>query len=145
MDAGLYVRRRTGVKLGVSAASAAVMLSLYAFLIPGGGAMGAALATLLGFAFLAAATYAATQRVFPVRYEYGRLAALLGLAGATWAAGRLMPPGWVGVAGKAALLALAPALAWFAGLVTRQEKRHARAALAAAIARLRATPLPTST
>ena len=42
MDAGLYVRRRTGLKLGVTLSATAVMLLLYAVLIPRYRSMGAA-------------------------------------------------------------------------------------------------------
>src|ERR1019366_2533559 len=45
MDAGFYVRRRTGLKLYISLASTVVILVLYVVLIPTYGAMGAALAT----------------------------------------------------------------------------------------------------
>lgn len=126
MDAGLYVCRRTGVKFAVTAAAAAVMVALYAALIPSHGATGAAAATLGGFAFLAVATYLASQRVFPVCYEWGRLAGLLALVGGAWLAGQAMPGGWAGVAAKACVLASVPALAWLVGLVSGEEKALAR-------------------
>ena len=45
MDAGFYVRRRTGLKLYITLAATAVILVLYSVLIPLYGAMGAAAAT----------------------------------------------------------------------------------------------------
>src|SRR5262249_19810772 len=72
IDAGLYVRHRTGLKLAVTVAATLVTLACYALFIPPWGAMGAALATLAGFAFLAAATHVVTQRIFYVEYEIGR-------------------------------------------------------------------------
>jgi O-antigen/teichoic acid export membrane protein len=123
MDAGLYVRRRTGLKLGITAGATAVIVGLYAALIPGHGALGAALATLGGFAFMAACTWAVTQRVFPVRYEWGRLAVFLALTVAVWLAGQALPraPGlWLA---KGGLWLLAPVLLWVGGLISPAEKR----------------------
>jgi O-antigen/teichoic acid export membrane protein len=138
------VRRRTGLKLWVALAATAVMLVLYALLIPPYGAAGAALATLGGFAFLAAATWATTQRIFVVRYEWLRLAAGLGLAAALWLASRGLPAEPWAVAAKAALWALWPALLWLCGLVSAEEKARVRSALRLAFAAVRrgCTPAP---
>jgi O-antigen/teichoic acid export membrane protein len=137
MDAGFYVRRRTGLKLWVALAAAAVMLALYALLIPPYGAGGAAFATLGGFAFLAVCTWATTQRIFFVRYEWLRLAAGLGLAVALWLTSRGLPADAWGFAAKAGLWALWPALLWLCGLVSPEEKQHVRAGLRLALAALR--------
>lgn len=117
-DAGLYIRNRAGLKLAVTAAATAVMLALYAWLIPLYHGIGAALATLGGFAFLAGLTYAASQRVFPVRYEWGRLAGLVALTAALWGVGQLQP--W-GLAGKVGLSLAAP-LVMMAALASAEEK-----------------------
>ncbi len=117
MDAGLYVTRRTGLKLGVTVAAAAVMLGLYAVLIPAWGSKGAALATLGGFFFLALATYVVSQRVFPVVYPWPRLAGLLGLACGLWLLGQALPEGPWSLPGRVGLWLAALPLAWAAGLV----------------------------
>jgi O-antigen/teichoic acid export membrane protein len=142
MDAGLYVRHRTGLKLGISLAATAVMLLLYALLIPPYGGMGAALATLGGFAFLALCTWRVTQRVFPVRYEWRRLALLLALAVALWLPARALPAEPWALAVKAGLWLLAPLLIWLAGLMTAQEKGHVRDLGREVLARLRQRPRP---
>jgi O-antigen/teichoic acid export membrane protein len=126
MDAGFYVRHRTGLKLGATLAATAVMLALYAALIPRHGSLGAALATLGGFGFLAAHTLRTTQRIFPVRYEWLRLAAMLSLAVALWLASRLLPAAAWAVPLKAGLWLVAPVLAWQTGLVSRAEKKYVR-------------------
>jgi O-antigen/teichoic acid export membrane protein len=126
MDAGFYVRHHTGLKLGTTLAATAVMLVLYAVLIPRHGSMGAALATLGGFAFLAASTFWTTQRIFPVRYEWLRLAAMLSLAVALWLASRPLPVAAWAAPLKAVLWLLAPVLAWQTGLVSRAEKKYLR-------------------
>jgi O-antigen/teichoic acid export membrane protein len=136
MDSGLYVRRRTGLKLLVTVASTAVMVGLYVWLIPAHGAMGAALATLGGFAFLAGATWAVSQRIFPVRYEWPRLAGLFGLAVALWLVGRLVPAEPWGWAARAGLWLAAPALWWLGGLVSTEEKQAVRAFVRSGLGRL---------
>jgi O-antigen/teichoic acid export membrane protein len=138
MDSGFYVSRRTAWKSPITLASTAVMLSLYALLIPGRGAAGAALATLGGFAFHAALTWRVTQRVFPVRYEWRRTGAALALAVAAWLLARLVPTGPLAVPLKAALWPAWVLTLWFAGLVSPAEKQQVRETVAAALNWIRA-------
>ncbi|MFO0930458.1 MAG: lipopolysaccharide biosynthesis protein [Gemmataceae bacterium] len=130
MDGGFYIRRRMGRKLAVTVAATVVILALYAVLIPWYGGMGAAVATVGGFAFLAVATLAVTQRIFAVRYEWHRLAAGCAIVVALWYVGNLLPIGGWGLPAKAALLLLAPLLAWAAGLVSDEERATVDAGLA---------------
>jgi O-antigen/teichoic acid export membrane protein len=126
MDAGFYIRRWTQGKLWTALASAAVMLLLYAALIPPYASLGAALATLIGFAFHALFTYCVTQRFFPVRYEFGRLAWMLGLAGLLWACSRLFDSSSDTILLKVGLWSLWPTGLWLFGVVSPAEKRWAR-------------------
>ncbi len=127
MDAGLYVRHRTGLKLGISLATTTVMLLLYALLIPTYGSMGAALATLIGFGFLAACTWTVVRNVFSIRYEWSRLAALLALTIGLWLVSRLFPIAWWVWPVKASLWLLGPLLIWYTGLISHGEKEQVRA------------------
>jgi O-antigen/teichoic acid export membrane protein len=127
MDAGLYVRHRTGLKLGITLATTAIMLLLYAVLIPSYGSMGAAIATLVGFAFLAVCTWGVTQRVFPVHYEWPRLLALLGLTIGLWSLSRFLPADPWTIPLKVGLWLLAPMAVWFMGLISHREREHVRA------------------
>jgi O-antigen/teichoic acid export membrane protein len=127
MDAGLYLRHRTGLKLGITLATTAVMLTSYALLIPAHGSMGAAYATLIGFAFLALSTFVVTQRIFPVCYEWDRVLALLTLSIGLWLLSRLLPQTpWAWLA-KGGLWLLGPVLVWSTGLMSHREKEHVRA------------------
>jgi O-antigen/teichoic acid export membrane protein len=139
MDAAFYIRRRTGLKLGITLAATAVMLFLYATLIPAWGSVGAALATLGGFAFLAVCTYFVTQRIFPVRYEWGRLLTAFALALGLWLAARGLPLGSWSIAAKAGLWLLWPSLLWLAGIVSSGEKQQLLALLGSIRAWLRRT------
>jgi O-antigen/teichoic acid export membrane protein len=148
MDSAFYVRRRTGLKLGITLASTAVMVALYFALIPTYKSRGAALATLLGFAFHAAFTWWVTQRVFPVRYERGRLAAMLSLAVGLWLASRGLPASAWAWPVKFGLWALWPLALWHVGLISALEKQYAGSFLRQAVlvltdgvARLRAVHL----
>jgi O-antigen/teichoic acid export membrane protein len=137
MDAGLYVRRRTGLKLGITLVTTVLMLTLYGVLIPRHGSMGAAVATLVGFAFLAVCTWAVTRRLFPVRYEWGRLAGLLALTVGLWLLSRLLPAGPWAWPAKTGLWLLAPAAVWCGGLMSGREKAHVRALTGEARQRVR--------
>jgi O-antigen/teichoic acid export membrane protein len=124
MDAGFYVSHCTARKLGITLLSTAIMLGLYFGLIPGMGSMGAALATLVGFFFLAFHTWYVTQRVFPVHYEWRRLTALVGMTLALWLLSRVLPVSlWV-CPFRLLLVLAAPVLIWFSGLMTAAEKEQ---------------------
>lgn len=140
MDSAFYVRRRTGLKPWIAAVSTAVMLGLYVWLIPQYGAQGAAYATLGGFFFHAVATYAVSQRVFPVRYEFVRTAGMLGLAIALVFAAKCFGSGLATVPAKLALCAVWPVLLWMSGIMTEEEKRWILAAIQRGRVRLRGVP-----
>ena len=126
MDAAFYVRRKTLWKTPLTLASTALVLALYALLIPRYGKLGAALATLFGFLFHAILTGVVAQCVFPVRYEWGRLAGLLLSAAGIWGLSLLLPVSWWLLPVKAALWLAWPALLWLAGIFTEEEKEWAR-------------------
>jgi O-antigen/teichoic acid export membrane protein len=137
MDAGFYVRRRTGLKLYITLAATVVILVLYVVLIPTYGMMGAAAATVAGFAFLAAVTWKTTQRIFPVEYEWGRLVDLMGLAAGLWLVSRFLPTAGWAIAAKGGLWLLWPLLVWICGLPSPEEKEYAFGAVRQTWARLR--------
>jgi O-antigen/teichoic acid export membrane protein len=124
MDAGFYVRHRTGRKLGITLLATAVMLGLYVLLIPRLGSMGAALATLFGFLFLAFRTWRVSQGIFPVHYEWGRLGLLLAMTAGLWLLSRGLPLTPWAIAFKLLLLLAAPVLTWTSGLMSPAEKEQ---------------------
>ena len=140
MDAGFYVRRRTGLKLYITLAATAVILVLYSVLIPLYGAMGAAAATAGGFAFLAFCTWWATQRIFPVEYEWGRVIDLAGLAAGLWLASRFLPAAGWAIAAKAGLWLLWPLLVWVCGVPSDEENAHLHAGFRRILAMFRFAP-----
>jgi hypothetical protein len=91
--------------------------------------------------------YVFTQRLFPVPYQWGRLARVVCSAAVLVAVGELVLPtsGLLGFVGRAALWALYPLALWATGFFTPEERgwiarlRHPGAVLAG-IAALRSQP-----
>jgi O-antigen/teichoic acid export membrane protein len=137
MDSAFYVRGRSGLKMCATLPSTAVAVVAYAVLIPVAGAMGAALATLAAFACHALTTRLLSHRVFPVRWEAGRVTAMLALAVGLWLTAHLLPRAAWTVPARVGLWALWPAVLWATGLVNAAEKAQIRSALRACWVRLR--------
>ena len=80
-----------------------------------------------------------TQRLFPVPYEWGRLALLLGVTAATVAGGELLLPteGLDGFASRTVLWLALPAILLAAGFLSREERAGLRAMLSPAAVRER--------
>jgi O-antigen/teichoic acid export membrane protein len=125
MESGLYVSRKTDWKLPITLGSTVVILGLYALLIPLGGIHGAAWGTLLGFMVMAALTGIVTQRVFPVRYEWRRVAAVLAWAVLFWLLGSLMPVSYWALPGKLLVWAGWLGVIWLT-VLSDEEKRWMR-------------------
>lgn len=137
MDSAFYIRRRTDLKLWITVATTVVMIALYLWLIPAYGSLGAALATMGGFAFLALATWVVTSRIFPVRYEWGRLSSLLAMTATVWLVGRALPATLWYAPVKVGLWALLPVLAWQSGLILAEEKDYIRSLISLLYGRFR--------
>jgi O-antigen/teichoic acid export membrane protein len=130
MDSAFYVRGRVGLKTCAMLPSAAVAVLAYLVLVPRAGGVGAACATLVAYACHALVTHLLSRRVFPVRWEVGRVVAMLALAAGLWLAAGLLPRAAWAVPVKVGLWALWPALLWVFGLVSPAEKQEVRAACA---------------
>jgi len=96
--------KRTQLNWVVTGVAAVANVLLCALLIPHYGATGAAAATAIAYALMAAAMIVRGNHVFPVRYDWPRAAALLALAGVLFAGGELLPTTGAGpIAGRIAL------------------------------------------
>ena len=105
-NVGINLREKTSYYMLIAGASAVVSVVLNILLIPRLGIIGAALATMCAFAVQAALTLWISLRLYPMRYEAGRIAVLAAILTGAAAAGRLVDWGGTGttVAVKAALL-----------------------------------------
>jgi O-antigen/teichoic acid export membrane protein len=133
---------RTEFNFPATAIATAVNIGLNLALVPAMGIAGAGLALVGSYVVVLALMYGFTQRLFPVPYEWGRLARIVGIATLLVAAGELLLPteGAAGFLGRAALVAAYPFALAASGFL-REGERHALRALvnpAAIAARLRA-------
>jgi O-antigen/teichoic acid export membrane protein len=100
--------KRTQLNWVVTGVAAATNVLLCVVLIPGHGATGAGIASAVAYFLMAILMVARGNRVFPVGYEWARLAGLCVLAAALFALGEAFfaARGAHGVAGRLALAAL---------------------------------------
>lgn len=91
-SAGIYLEKKTAWLPVVTIGGAAVNIASNFLLIPVYGLYGAGIATLLSYAIMAALMFLFSQRVSPVRYEWGRVFLLLLVGAATYVAGSFPAP-----------------------------------------------------
>jgi O-antigen/teichoic acid export membrane protein len=115
---------RTELNFPATLAALAVNVVLNLVLVPPLGIVGAGLALVASYLVVVALMYVFTQRLFPVPYEWGRLARVLLVAAAVVAAGELLLPsdGLDGFLSRAALLATYPLLLLLSGFFTAEER-----------------------
>jgi O-antigen/teichoic acid export membrane protein len=122
---GIHVAEKTRYLPFLSGAAALLNLGLNFLVVPRFGVLGAAWTTSFTFLFLAAATALLAQRVYPVRYEVGRLARIAAAGVATYAAAvAFEPAGFVaGIVWHGFWIAVGfPALLLATGFLHREER-----------------------
>lgn len=94
IQSGMYVRGATQYAAGIAVVVTAVNLGLNYLLIPRYMIMGAAWATVLSYAVSLVLTFVVVQRMYHVRYEYGRNTVALGTAAGIYLFSRwlVLPP-----------------------------------------------------
>jgi len=138
---------RTEFNLPATLAALAANVVLNLLLVPSLGIVGAGLALVASYIVVLALMYVFTQRLFPVPYQWGRLARVVLTATVLVAAGELLMPtsGALGLLGRIALFAAYPAALFASGFFTPGERvwlarlRHP-GELAASFQRMRAEP-----
>jgi O-antigen/teichoic acid export membrane protein len=130
---------RTEFNLPATAAGTVVNIGLNLVLIPPLGIVGAGIALVASYLVVLVAMYVLTQRLFPVAYEWGRLALLVSATAALVAAGELLLPtsGLDGFAARAALWMALPLLLWVSGFLSAAERAGLRTMLSPAAVRRR--------
>lgn len=98
---------------------------LYWWLIPRYGMMGAAWATLGGYATFAAATILYAQRVYFIQYQFGRLVALGAVGLLFYKLGALIPitPVVTGLVLRSLIILAFPVALWIGGFLTHDERQ----------------------
>jgi O-antigen/teichoic acid export membrane protein len=138
---------RTEFNLPATLAALAANVVLNLILVPPLGIVGAGLALVASYVVVLALMYGFTQRLFPVSYQWGRLARVVLIAAVLVGAGELLMPtsGAAGLLGRAVLFAAYPLALFASGFFTPGERvwlarlRHP-AELAASFQRLRDEP-----
>jgi O-antigen/teichoic acid export membrane protein len=138
---------RTEFNLPATLTALVVNIALNLALVPSLGIVGAGLALVASYLVVLALMYVFTQRLFPVPYEWGRLARIVLASAALVGVGELAMPtsGAAGFLGRAALLAAYPLVLYLGRFFTPAERswiarlRHP-AAIAAELRALRAEP-----
>jgi O-antigen/teichoic acid export membrane protein len=130
---------RTEFNLPATIAGTVVNVVLNLILIPSHGIVGAGIALVASYAVILALMYALTQRLFPVPYEWGRLALLIGVTAATVAGGELLLPdhGFAGLALRTLLWFALPAILLACGFLSREERAALRVMLSPSAVRER--------
>jgi O-antigen/teichoic acid export membrane protein len=139
-------RTEFNLPAAIAALVANVLLNL--LLVPSLGIVGAGLALVASYLVVVALMYGFTQRLFPVPYQWSRLARVVLASAALVGLGELLMPtaGLPGFLGRAALLAAYPALLFASGFFTPGERawlaklRHP-VEIAAEFRRMRAEPV----
>jgi O-antigen/teichoic acid export membrane protein/protein-tyrosine-phosphatase len=139
---GIALKEKTLYFPAVTGISAVISLGLDLLLIPTLGLMGAAWGMLAGQIAYLGLSLRLSQRLYPIPYEWSRIARLLGLS-CLWAGLGFAVSEWTLIdrlAAKTALSALFPLALLAVGVLTRDEARMAHERLAAAAASVRSVP-----
>jgi O-antigen/teichoic acid export membrane protein len=135
---------RTEFNLPATLAGTAANVALNVVLIPPLGIVGAAIALVASYAVVLVLMYALTQRLFPVPYEWGRLALLIVVTALTVAAGELLLPteGAAGLLARTGVWLLLPVLLLATGFLSAAERASLRELLRPAAIRRRLAEAP---
>jgi O-antigen/teichoic acid export membrane protein len=138
---------RTEFSFPATIAAVATNVALNLILVPSHGIVGAGLALVASYLIVLALMYAFTQRLFPVPYEWRRLALVVLAAAAIVGAGEVLLPtsGAIGLLSRGALWLAYPAILFATGFLHPEERAGLAellrpSAIAARARRLRATP-----
>lgn len=131
LNAGLYITKRTRYILYATAAGAAINVLTNFLLIPLWGMYGGAAATFAAYFVIAMIYAAAGQRIYPIRWEYGRLARIgLALAAAALCWYLVPAPDLLGpIAWELLILLGFGVILWGSGFFQPAEIRELRAFL----------------
>jgi O-antigen/teichoic acid export membrane protein len=131
LQTGIFIRKETKHIFYISLAAGAVNLALLAILVPRWGIYGGATAGVVASLYTMAHTWRASQKLFPVPYDYARCAKIVGVALVIGAAATNIHVARIGeaIAIKMALVGCYPVVVGLLGGYTRDELGKVRALL----------------
>jgi O-antigen/teichoic acid export membrane protein len=115
---------RTEFSFPATIAAVVSNVALNLILVPSNGIVGAGIALVASYVVVLALMYAFTQRLFPLAYEWGRLALVVGSAAAMVVVGETLLPtsGAVGLLSRGALWLAYPLLLYVTGFLRPEER-----------------------
>jgi len=124
LEAGIDVRRRTGYIPLLTALAAGINVVLNLLLVPRLGMYGAAWASTLSFLVIPVGFYLVGRRIYPIAFEWLRVAMAAGAAAVLFAAAALVPgrEGWGSMATRAAIILLYPVALWWLPFLSPGER-----------------------
>ncbi|MCK4966773.1 polysaccharide biosynthesis C-terminal domain-containing protein, partial [bacterium] len=84
---GIYIKKKSIYLPYITGAGALVNIGLNILLIPVWGIMGAAVAAAVSYFIMAGLMFASVHKIYPIQYEYARLAKIVIIAGICFTAG----------------------------------------------------------
>ena len=129
IQTGIYIQKDTRALFRISILSGCINAIGLMLLIPHFGVVGAAISSVVAFAYTITHTYITAQRLFRVPYQLGRMSRSFGLACALALVSSQIQTGhmWHGIALKLAVVALYPVLVVVLGGLEAPELRGALA------------------
>jgi len=117
---------KTGYNFPVTIVATIANVVLNLILVPAWGIIGAGVALIVSYLIVIVLIYAVSRRIFPIPWQWGRLAVVVGAGAVLIAAGEALLPtdGAAGFISRLALVALYPAILWFGGAVRANERRQ---------------------
>ncbi|KAA0267389.1 MAG: hypothetical protein EDQ89_11820 [Acidobacteria bacterium] len=117
---------KTQYNFPVTAAATIANVVLNLLLVPAWGIVGAGVALTVSYLIVIVLIHAVSRRIFPIPWQWGRLAVIAAAAAGLIAAGEALLPdaGAAGFLSRLALAALYPAILWFGGAVRAAERRQ---------------------
>ena len=115
---------RTEFNFPATISALVVNVALNLLLVPSLGIVGAGIALVASYLVVVALMYGFTQRLFPVPYEWGRLARVVLVAAVLVAIGELLLPteGAIGLLGRIVIWLVYPATLFLTGFFTDEER-----------------------
>ncbi len=117
---------RTEFNFPVTIAGTIVNVVLNVVLVSLWGIEGAAVALIASYLVIVVLMWIVTERLFPIPWQWGRLAVITVAGAIAIAGGELLLPteGAAGLLSRALVVALYPIALWFGGAVSREERRR---------------------
>jgi O-antigen/teichoic acid export membrane protein len=119
LTVGIYIRKKSQLMVIFTGLAALTNIGSNLYLMPRYGITGAALATLFAYLVMMISIFAANQKIYPIKYEYGRLAMVFCYLVACLVLYYTLDPGWYI---RVLIIMAMPILLYVLGFFKQEEK-----------------------